>query len=325
MKITTNFTCDVAGASTNCGSDHSPVMSELHLKQQKSNSERPIPKWLAYHPTYRDTLDKMLSNFDPESYVDPFNAFETIKRTMRKASKMAMETIMAKDTKAPEVRMQFVLQASRAIAYNLAAVALHVKRDFPDLGKYLCVDDHGNVSINNAPEFHKLAQSIAAAQTDTEERQNNDGNARPKGGRAAQLARWSQLWSPFGRRSINVSIVREDGSIAEAAADKADKLRKFWGQVFAEKKISIDEAEEFLNKFAVELNIPGEAIPTTASIKAFLKKAKHSAPCPDGIPYRCWLAAGDKGATTLFLAMLAMMAGKTPPQGIQPQSWHLLA
>ena len=92
----------------------------------KSNSERPIPKWLAYHPTYRDTLDKMLSNFDPESYVDPFNAIEAIKRTMRKASKMTMKTIMAKDTKAPEARMQFVLQASRAITYNLAAVALHV-------------------------------------------------------------------------------------------------------------------------------------------------------------------------------------------------------
>jgi hypothetical protein len=107
--------------------------------------------------------------------------------------------------------------------------------------------------------------------------------------------------------------VRENGSIAETADHKADELRKFWGQVFAEKTINVREAEEFLNKFAVKLNIPGDAIPTTATIKSFLKKAKHSAPGPDGIPYRCWFAAGDKGATTLFLAMLAMMAGNSPP------------
>jgi hypothetical protein len=169
----------------------------------------------------------MLANFDPEAYSDPFNAIDAIKRTMRKASKTAMIAIMAKDTKAPEVRMQFVLQASRAITYNLASVARHVKRDFPELGNHLCVDDHGNVSINNTPAFHKLTQSIAAAQTTTEERQNNDGNVRPKGGRAAQLSRWSQLWSPFGRRSINVSIVRENGSIAETADHKADELRNF--------------------------------------------------------------------------------------------------
>ena len=133
--------------------------------------------------------------------------------------------------------MQFVLQASRAITYNLAFVARHIKCDFPELGKFLCVEvSNGSVSINNPSGFHKLTQSIAAAQTASEEQQNDDARTKPKGGRAGQLSRWNHLWSPFGRRSANVSIVRDDGSVAEATDEKADELRNFWGKFSRRRK-----------------------------------------------------------------------------------------
>ena len=133
--------------------------------------------------------------------------------------------------------MQFVLQASRAITYNLASVARHIKRDFPELGKFLCVKvSDGSVSINNPSGFHKLTQSIAAAQTASEEQQNNDARTKPKGCRAGQLFRWSHLWSPFGRRSVNVSIVRDDGSVAEATNEKADELRSVGGKLFSRRR-----------------------------------------------------------------------------------------
>ena len=163
--------------------------------------------------------------------------------------------------------MQIVLQASRALTYNLASVAKHVKRDLPDLGNHISIDEDGSVYLNNPSAFYKAMQNIAVAQTRTEENQNNENRSRPKGGRGAQLNRWSQLWSPFGRRSVNVAILREDGTIAETANDKATELRKFWGGVFAEKTISVKEAEEFLRQYAVKLDIAENSIPTTASIK----------------------------------------------------------
>ena len=47
----------------------------------------------------------------------------------------------------------------------------------------------------------------------------------------------------------------------------------------------------------------------------FLKRAKASAPGPDGIPYAAWLASGSYGAAALHLAMRVMMNGTRHPLG----------
>ena len=103
--------------------------------------------------------------------------------------------------------------------------------------------------------------------------------------------------------------------MVHASDEKAAALADHWGKIFKAKDIDVTAAKAFLNDYAVKLNIPDSAIPTAKKIKKFLSKVKHSAPGPDGIPYACWQAAGDKGATALFLSLVAMMNGTLPPDG----------
>jgi hypothetical protein len=140
--------------------------------------------------------------------------------------------IMARKANTTEEKMQVVLQASRAIAYNLASVAQHVKRDFPDLGKHIAIDEDGRVYLSSPAALHQMAQEIASAQSRSEETRNSELTRRPKSGRAAQIQRWNQLWSPFSRRVVNVAIVRADGTVANSPEDKAMELKKFWWNVF---------------------------------------------------------------------------------------------
>ena len=160
-KIKTHCVIDAAKASDKCGSDHSPDATNIVLKQHKKTNQRPITKWLAQHPTHQNILEESLKTFYPDVYEDPFEAFEVVKQTMRTASKKAMK--MAHKTDTAEQKIQIVLQASRALIYNLASVAKHVKRDFPELGNHLSIDEDGKVYLNNASAFHKLTQSIAGA------------------------------------------------------------------------------------------------------------------------------------------------------------------
>ena len=322
VRVKTLCVTDVAKARSICGSDHVPVASQITLKQQRNHNDRPIPKWLAQHQVFKETLEKSLEGFDPDANPDPFEAILEVKTRIRCASKKAIKMIMARKANTTEEKMQVVLQASRAITYNLASVAQHVKRGFPDLGKHIAIDEDGRVYLSSPAAFHQMAQEIASAQSRSEETRNSELTRRPKSGRAAQIQRWNQLWSPFSRRVVNVAIVRADGTVANSPEDKAMELKKFWGSVFSDKAIDVDEAATFLQSFAVKLAIPEHAIPTVAAIQAFLRKAKHSAPGPDGIPYRCWHFTGKKSAKTILRAMIAMMSGRKPPQGFS-DSWSI--
>ena len=55
-------------------------------------------------------------------------------------------------------------------------------------------------------------------------------------------------------------------------------------------------------------------LPRQSQIVKFLKRAKASAPGPDGIPNAAWLASGSYGAAALHLAM-RVMDGMRPPLG----------
>ena len=134
-----------------------------------------------------------------------------------------------------------------------------------------------------------------------------------------QINRWLQLWSPFQRRAINVGIIKADGSIAFKPCEKAQEIRNHWGTVFDEKTIDIEKARRFANKFCTKLNFQKAKIRTPENIDTFLSKTKHSAPGPDGIPYKCWHATGPKGHRTLHRALLWTYDGKEPADDFNHQ------
>ena len=180
LSIRTRTDAKVIIAEKKYGSDHVPVSTRISLKQQKPVRQRPIPKWLAKHPIYTRTLNELLANYDPETQNDPFLALQDIKRIMRAASKKAIKLILVNKGNTPQERMQFVLQASRAIAYNISTLARYVKRDYPDLGRFLHIEKDGVVSLNNAIAFNAKTIEIASACNSAEE---NEINSSETGGR----------------------------------------------------------------------------------------------------------------------------------------------
>jgi hypothetical protein len=63
---------------------------------------------------------------------------------------------------------------------------------------------------------------------------DNHSTAKPRGGRLAALRRQTALWAPLARKSINVAIIRSDGSLASSGQEAADGLGQFWGKTFDE-------------------------------------------------------------------------------------------
>ena len=193
-----------------------------------------------------------------------------------------------------------------------------IQRDFPAVGNHLIITPESTVTITKPQDFHKITQQIAIDHL-TQENADMNKNHKPKGGRMTQINRWLQLWSPFQRRAINVGIIKADGSIAFKPCEKAQEIRNHWGTVFDEKTIDIEKARRFANKFCTKLNFQKAKIRTPENIDTFLSKTKHSAPGPDGIPYKCWHATGPKGHRTLHRALLWTYDGKEPADDFNHQ------
>ena len=75
--------------------------------------------------------------------------------------------------------------------------------------------------------------------------ENEQGASPPKGGRSAQLKRLLKLWSPFDRKSVNLAIVRDDGTATTNSDEAANALAACWSKVFAPKSINLDKATRF--------------------------------------------------------------------------------
>ena len=104
LNIKTHTAIEVTKAETKYGSDHAPVATTISARKQIPKDQRPIPHWLAKHPTYATILQKLLHDADLDQHEDPFNNIESLKIAMRKASKTAMTEILNNYVDSPERR-----------------------------------------------------------------------------------------------------------------------------------------------------------------------------------------------------------------------------
>ena len=313
LNIRTNTHVDLAKVESTCDSDHAPVGSKITPKSHTPKSQRPIPRWLAQHPAFKNTLNELLANYDDTKTDDPYEAAKHIKTIFRKASQLAIKRIYSKTNLNNEELFQVVLQAARCIHQNGFRVARHVKKDLPELGQHLDLSGD-NVELIDPESFHRKT-IVIARQYYEKEQENIHTSLKPKGGRMAQINRHLQLWSPFQRKAVNVGIIRMDGSVATDPQNKAIELRNYWGKTFERKKINRKLVQIFADNFCPPIDFSNTHLPTERDIMEFLKRTKHSAPGPDGIPYSCWLAAGEQGARILHRILVSMCNGKSPPVG----------
>ena len=145
--------------------------------------------------------------------IDPFIALAKIKNEMRSTGKAAMKRIMKKNPDLPETKMQHVLQISRAIAHNDSGLARLVKRDNPELGSCFTVSEEGTIFIIDTQKFNLTTAKYAKEFHDKEARENDRSlPGLGKTNRKNHLNRLMDQWSPFSRKSVNLTISKHDGS-----------------------------------------------------------------------------------------------------------------
>ena len=87
------------------------------------------------------------------------------------------------------------------------------------------------------------------------------------------------------------------------------------GEAFKPKLTEEVEAASFLATYGVKLDLLALRPRTEMDIACFLRRIKHSAPGPNGVPYAAWRAAGGSGTRVLYRVMCEIMEGKGKPFG----------
>ena len=191
-----------------------------------------------------------------------------------------------------------------------------IVRDLPELFGTVGARN-GKTRITNQAKLDELTQDIVRKAIGRELEIANDkkSRAKPRGRRNAALYRQSMLWAPFSRKSTNVAIIRNDGSLAASGQEKADELGGYWGETSDEKVIDIDDAREFLKEYVAPVGFESLRPPDQSVIEAFLARARHSAPGPYGLPYGAWGSTGSTGSKVLSRVLEALCAGIPPSDG----------
>ena len=129
-----------------------------------------------------------------------------------------------------------------------------------------------------------------------------------------------KIWSPFGKQAMLTGVVVPDrlSGTDVTHTDPVDvlaALRAHWAPVFSKKDTNPTPQRAQL-KFCPKLDpTTPMPIPDLAAVERFLKKAKPSAPGPDGLPYAAWLAAGEGAWSALIELWQWTTFGRPLPDG----------
>ena len=258
-----------------------------------------------------------IEKFRDDSIECPFEALAIIKDIIRSASRDAIKEVLKLKPEGIEEKLQLVMQAVRSIRDQDVRLAKLASRDFPDLAACLNISDTG-VRVADAAKFDALTQQVAHASAVREEELADSKDKRKvkkRGGRCAIVARWLQLWSPFGKRAVSVAIVRADGEATKVPQEKAQVLAKHWGDVFRQREVDLVAGAAFVAEHSVPLDLTGVRRPDAAVFESFIRRTRHSAPGPDGIPYGCWRCIPKVASRVLVRALGKLTSSGCPPDG----------
>ena len=85
-----------------------------------------------------------------------------------------------------------------------------------------------------------------------------------------------------------------------------------------EKPFDEKRATRYLERWAVKYNFAQCRTPTSQSNQNFLRRVRHTATSPDGIPYSAWENTHGQGAATLFLLGDEISCGYQPALTFNP-------
>jgi hypothetical protein len=319
MRATARVTIPVTRCHKEKISDHAPVRTSLSCKSLLPKHMRPIPKWLAKHPIFK----QVLADLEERAGLDCLSTADRWvqhKKIIRQASEIAARRCLSKVAKTNDEQLQGILQASRAIWFDMPHMVPKIITTPPSLKDVIYIDSHGHAAIKDHAKFQSITAGIVngsiTAENDDAKKSQSLGNARlSSNNRRQMLSRWAKLWAPYDKQLILHGIELPNGSLATTPADKARALSEHWGEVFKRKDIDERLAMAVMRRFTEKIDMSSERMPSDDDFEAFWRRAKHSATGPDGIPYCAWATSGYPAAKTMRLLMWEMMQGQPAPNG----------
>ena len=128
-----------------------------------------------------------------------------------------------------------------------------------------------------------------------------------------KLARLSKLWVKIDQRISLSGAVGENGSIIRTEPQKSIELGRQWQKIFDKKTMCSSAGMQYLEENDDSPGYSTVSQPTQFDyIDKFSKRARPSAPGPDGIPYSGLSATGIRGVETLMQTDVAIRQGSPP-------------
>jgi endonuclease/exonuclease/phosphatase family metal-dependent hydrolase len=135
-------------------SDHAPVSGSLSSRKQLPKELRPIPLWLASSKASEEAANKLALDAHVEA-LGPWERLLIHKKSMRKASEVALDHIMNRTDMKKERECQAISSAARAAWFDIPALVPQIHKNAPETIPLLEIQD-GHVVITNPERFKTL-------------------------------------------------------------------------------------------------------------------------------------------------------------------------
>lgn len=229
-----------------------------------------------------------------------------------------MRRVLTKPATTPQARRQAALQFSRAVAREQPDMARRAVISLPELADLVLIDDH-RITILDPPRLDAIFAAIMkkALQHDADE-DAADALAHPRAATHQQRRRrpllsiLTKLWAPYAVRTYLATVIDGSGTHLDRDDTKAAALGQYWVATFERRATSASVSRAVTAADARPL--PYGPIPTATTFAGAFRRARPSAPGPDGIPATAWAACGHEGGMvmqSLFIHLTTRAA--TPP------------
>ena len=300
-------------------SHHRPLAFSRIAPPRKESGDRPIPENVIRNPVWAPRVAARLQEFGKAAGLrTPLGKLEDLKHAMRAvAVDMARELGEAQlrqaDAPADDL-ISVVMRAIRGlerIGWISVVGFAELAPAFGDLLTQHMVDSQPGRAIailkDIAVELAKkhLKEDLAALHQDL------PGLAPELAKRRRESIMLKVRKLAPGRAGMVGGVMDEQGVVRTDRDQKADVLRRHWGETFRERRVDETLLQEWLNDDAVAPNGLTAAMSRATGdagrwkvrrkdVQAAIDRAGASAPGPDGIPYAAWKALGPLGCDILF-------------------------
>lgn len=293
-------------------SDHSPL--RLVLSRPRAKGPFRVPRWVPEHLAYRAFADEY-SALLPQLPEDPFCELRQTTMALQHAAKRVMHLPASMHIATrPSWLCHWLFQGCAAWHRRDCSVVERVVRRVPDHTDLL-MDSGGLLAVFPEERFAELIGDLMrtilmAELSDDIRRATTDEKARAL---RARFHRKLASWSPKRRVIQTMLVVSEDGAPYPTGEEQASALSDHWSRQFSEtRRIDRIAAEGKLRYWST---LQSEELRPLdyAGFSALFDHLPHAAPGPDGLPYTCWSAAGERVRRVLFDVYIAIAGGADVP------------